>query len=432
MTEENRTDWSTKELKYLIECLASSESVAEGVKKFQAVYNRAYRSIRRKFEKEGLGNPKDYLGSYEPEEIKEHHEGIRQEIRQKLAEQAEKKQLTELRKKQAVIDYIIDAVREEVAQIPAPRNIPYAKAQKIKHSSSEEIVIPVSDVQIGEMVHSEDVGGLGEYSFDIFKIRVEMWKNFVIKMLQRRLQITHIDKIHIPFIGDIVEGMDIFPSQAFHIDMGVVKQTIQGAFVFSMAIAEIANAFSHIPIEIEHVGGNHGRNGRKGATPYKDNWDRVLGFVMQLHLKDYKNIRVMIPDAWFIVKKIKGWNFHFSHGDDIKSSLSIPAYGMLRSHSRETVMLNMPLHYYQIGHHHTMTMIQNGYGEVICNGNWVGANEFVSKQIKSGNRPSQLMYAVNAKYGICERYVIYFESQQNFQERLNVYLDSVNPKNVFD
>jgi len=75
-----------------------------------------------------------------------------------------------------------------------------------------------------------------------------------------------------------------------------------------------------------------------------------------------------------------------------------------------------------------MTTIQNGYGEVLCNGNWVGGNEFSSKIIKSSNRPCQLLYTVNAHYGIEDRFVVYFENRETYTGRITESLHKLGLK----
>ena len=404
--------WTLDEWKFCLECFAKSDTIIQAQKAFKRKFQyRTWEAIRKKFTKEGLKTPSSYLRTstvFDPS----HHLGIlREEEKKKIIEKSEIQELKELKKRQTIIDLLLDSVRAEVHRLPRPKDIKPIYT-RTPNGQKEEVIAVVSDVQIGEFVDRDAIGGLGEYNFEIFELRVQHWKSSVINILQMKMsEGRNIEKLHIPFIGDIVEGMDIFPSQPFHIESGLVKQTMRGSLVFAKAIAEIALLFPELPILIKHVAGNHGRIGRKGTTPYADNWDRMLGFLIGMQLEQYPNIINEVPEVWFIVEHIQGWTFHFSHGDDIKSWMGVPAYGLIRAHSKETVMLDMPLHYYIVGHHHVLSQIQNGYGEVIVNGNWVGANEFVAKQIKSASRPCQVILSVTEQYGVGDRFVCYFESK---------------------
>lgn len=417
--------WAKEELKFYLECLASSSSVKDAHRKYCEKYpGRGDREVRKKFKRENLNAPASYLMT-SGFDLQAYSEEMRDANRQALIDASEKKELAEFKKKKTVVDMIIDEVKAEVYRLPKPREIK-APAVHIKRDGREDLVAVVSDVQIGELVLPEMVAGAGEYSIEIFEKRVEKWKSYLIKVVKERREKFNVEKLHIPFIGDIVEGMEIFASQPFHLDVGLVKQAVRGSQIFAEAVAEVAASCGDLPIEIEHVGGNHGRIGRKGQTPYTDNWDRVVGFMMEMMLEKYDTVKVLVPEAWFILKEIQGWTFHFSHGDDINSWMSIPAYGMMRAHARETIMLGRAIHYYQIGHHHVLSQIQNGHGEVLCNGNWVGANEFSAKQIKMASRPCQIMYSVTPEHGIGDRFVCYFESKKEFLGRQEKFLNSVS------
>lgn len=429
MTITKDGDWTKEELRFCLDCLSKSETVEAAYELFWRKYpNRTANAIRKKLTRLDLGSPTENLRSHvkgidhKDIGLETHLTKLKEQRKQYLVEQAEEREMKALRNKNAIIDLLIERVEAEIYRLPKDA-APKLKLPPIKTGRhAEELVAVVSDVQIGEKVQAEEVAGCGEYSFEIFKNRVEVWTNFLIKLIKHKRETANLERIHIPFIGDIVEGVDIFSSQAFHLDVGLLKQTVQGAYVFAQALAEVAKAAGDIPIEVYHVGGNHGRIGKKGSVPYHDNWDRMVGFLMQLHLEKYPTIKMAIPEAWFFLREIYGWLFHFSHGDDIQSWMSIPAYGMMRAHARETIMLGAPIHYYVIGHHHVLSQMQNGHGEVICNGNWVGANEFSAKQIKSMSRPSQIIFSVNKEYGIGERHVCYFESREIFQARQEKFL----------
>jgi len=418
-----KSTWTDESLEYCLHCLSQSETVAEALSKFRRMFPdvaASSRTVQKVFGENDLESPQYYLGS-KTTDFDDYAENLKEQRKKDLYEKHERRNLELLRKRQTVIDTLVDALREETAVLPRPTK-PKPCKKKPNTGGKEDIVAPVSDVQIGEFVDAEAVGGTGEYSFEIFEKRLKVWKEFLITLIKRRMEQHNVGDIYIPFIGDIVEGVEIYASQPHHIEMGLVRQTVKGAYAFANALAEIAATFPDNKIISHHVGGNHGRIGRKGANPYEDNWDRLLGYIMSLHLKDTPNVEMHIPKAWFSLVNVKGWMFHFSHGDNINSWMSIPAYGMLRAHSREQTMLGSIIHYYIIGHHHVLSQMQNGYGEVICNGNWVGGNEFSAKEIKSATRPCQLIMMVNEQHGVSDRSVCYFESKDTFVSRQQEFL----------
>lgn len=414
--------WNREEWKHCLDCFAKSDIIDSAVKLHRKRYkDRTQESIMYKFRAEGLDGPSKYLKTSNKIDVDFHIDELRAQQKQEAIDRAEARELKEFKKRKQAIDLIIELVSDEIQRLPAPKVIKAINPKSVL-GIDEELMFPVSDVQIGEFVEAKDIGGIGSYSLAIFEHRVSVWRDNVISMIKERMSKYNVKKIHIPFHGDIVEGMDIFQSQAFHLETGLVRQAVQGSRIFSEAVAAISESIGNsIEIELDHVGGNHGRIGRKGQTPYQDNWDRLFGFMMGTILEKYDNISNSIPEVWFVQKNLLGWVFHIEHGDDINSWMGIPAYGMIRAHAKNSIMWNNPIHFYLIGHHHVGSQIQNGFGEVLCNGNWVGANEFSAKIIKSHARPFQFMFVIRENHGIVERHMCYFEDIKTSMARLKEF-----------
>ena len=84
-------------------------------------------------------------------------------------------------------------------------------------------------------------------------------------------------------------------------------------------------------VNIIYVPGNHGRRSQKkdhhGAH---NNWDYLVAKTAELYCADLENVHFTIPDSFSINLDINDIGFCIFHGDDVRSNLGIPWYGLER------------------------------------------------------------------------------------------------------
>ena len=138
----------------------------------------------------------------------------------------------------------------------------------------------------------------------------------------------------------------------------------------------------------------------------QENWDYLVAEVARLHCRGMTNVNFMVPDAWSANVLINGVGFSVSHGDDVKGSLGIPWYGMVRRQKGLIAlgaMTGQRPRYFVVGHHHATSSLSDMDGEMLVNGSWVGSDAFSYNALAGYREPTQLFHGVNPKYGISWR-----------------------------
>jgi len=305
------------------------------------------------------------------------------------------------------VDLVEELIRDAVTLIDKRPIIIAPRPQEMGNGHEQEAMVLISDVQIGEWVDAEAVGGLASYDMDIFRERANRLKIKVEKIL-RLHQSTHpIHKLHVMFNGDMVEGHGIFQGQPYELDASVVDQTISGADVFHRVIAHWSGLVDEIAVS--GVYGNHGKVGYD--APVKDNWDYILyRFLEQLgRIDGLNNVTYNFPRAWWQVVSSMDHGFLLVHGDDIKGSTGIPFYGAEKAEGRLRGMIPEPFEYLLIGHHHRYCTFETNLGEIIFNGAWPGGSTYSLKKMQLTSRPSQLMWGVDKRHGKTWVYRLYLD-----------------------
>jgi len=334
---------------------------------------------------------------------------IEEATRQQAAEmerRREKRMLADLLSKQSAITQVVDAVREVVPTIPRIE-VPRLQAPDIDplHSTPQTALLLLSDVHIGQVVRPEEVDGLGEYNFNKFLERRDRLVKTVRSIVQHHRMSHPVDDLAIAWLGDMVEGDGIFPSQRLNLDKNLMEQVFDGAFELStipLAMLDLVDR-----IQNYCVVGNHGRVGRKGDNLTYVSWDYVTYRTMQLKLAEFSDrITWDIPESFFTTPTIAGHPWLFWHGDDLKSWNGLPWYGLQRAVGAWTSIFNTRQQTFEnaaIGHFHQHAEIQQYAGNIIANGCWPGSNEY-SLRLRSISRPMQTLLFLHPKYGVTARY----------------------------
>ena len=254
--------------------------------------------------------------SFNPEkEVEE----ARQKEKESILRKAENKKVSWIKNQENKLELLNEMIVSAVAQADPPV-IEYCEAKTIKQNKEQEHVtlwLEFSDLQLGTLITAEEMGGINEHNWLIWKEKLKVWKNTVIKKIESYRKQCAIDYVIIAGLGDFVEGANIFKGQEWKVDKNCVDQAIFGANDVSAAFIEIFLTFPTVSFQVLEVFGNHGRIGAKGEQPYSCSLDKVFLRMLEMQIckTEAKNYVWHRNESWFYLINLYGWNHLLLHGD---------------------------------------------------------------------------------------------------------------------
>lgn len=285
---------------------------------------------------------------------------------------------------------------------PLPAAFEYRrKAQIVEHC-----VMHVSDGHHDQVIVPGTVGGLEEYNFPISCRRGERYVDTVIEWTQDTLA----PKFYFPVLwvlayGDHTSG-EIHKAAERSYYRNQFRNCLAIGQLHALMYRDLAAHFERV--NVLYLSGNHGRRTpKKDYLGANDNWDYLVAEVARLHCQGVENVSFLIPDAWSANVDINGVGFNISHGDDVKSNLGIPWYGMQRR-QKGLIALGAAAggkrcRYYCVGHHHTASTLSDIDGELLVNGAWTATDPFAYNALSGYREPAQWFHGVNEKHGVTWR-----------------------------
>ena len=227
----------------------------------------------------------------------------------------------------------------------------------------------------------------------------------------------NVDTLYISALGDMVSGQNLHEELDKTNTLNAAEQILLTSKLLSNLIFSFSKYFKNIVFI--GVVGNHGRLTKK--KEYKDptnSFDYLAYKITEIEVTSAKhkmkgtNVKFIIPKSFFVLQNISGYNFLFTHGDNIKMWNSIPFYGMLRDYANKQevfqALQNTSVNYICMGHFHQPFTITRPLGGIIVNGTLKGTCEYA---LNKGfiSKPSQTLFFVNEKYGKTLTYEIYLD-----------------------
>jgi len=320
-------------------------------------------------------------------------------LRQKLREYQSKYQV--LSREVSIENRMLQVLKDEVPQLP---KVSFSWKRPEAKKTHETAVLLLGDAHLGERVEKEAVYGLGEYNFDIFVKRLKFLSESIKSIAVKKLTGYQIDKLIVFMLGDMVSGL-IHDELAENAE-DIIFQVLNGAYVTAQFILDLQQLFP--TIEVAGVVGNHGRLHKKKRHKKRYvNFDFIFYQFLATFLASNDQIRCTFPKSPFMVKKIYDWGFLILHGDNIRSWMGIPWYGIQRAMWRLGDLLQgkgMKIHYRILGHFHNTGEVDRTPGELIINGSVKGGDEYSLGGLFEFDRPTQLFMGVHARIGATWRY----------------------------
>jgi hypothetical protein len=342
----------------------------------------------------------------EPADISAEIDREKQKILEKVEKARVQKAINEIAQRDILADKMVAAITALPPLVIKPIQI------KVKTNYREQVmVLQFSDAQYGTYISKESTNGLNEYNKDIAKLQFAKLLQSIISVVVQQRHSTPIRRLVIQFLGDNVEGCDIFIGQAHHVDLDAMQQVFELADMIVEFLVNLLQVFEEI--DCYCLGGNHGRIGKKGENPHHVNLDYYLYKYLEAKLQNFKQIKWHITQSWWLTHEIFNWRFLMLHGDDIKGWNGLPYYGIDRADAKYTMLLaakkQMIYHYLCLGHFHSATQLDRPIGEKIINGCWPGGSILALKALVTSSQPSQNLFGVHEEHGITWRFKLNLE-----------------------
>ena len=316
-----------------------------------------------------------------------------------------KRQLNQAAKTQGLFTAVAEEMDDRIKPMIA---LPKARApfQPASDTKTEHLVMHLSDGHFDQVVTKDDTGGLETYNFPIAMARAERLIDSTLKWTQQTLAPQFkFPSLTILSYGDHTSG-EIHGAAQRSYFRNMFKNCHAIGQLQALMVRDLAPHFDQINMLC--VPGNHGRrSNKKDYHGAHDNWDYLVALTAKLYCKDLPNVNFCIPNAFSCNVDIDGVGFHVFHGDDVRSSLGIPWYGLEKRRHRMMALDNVrqgtPTRYYCCGHFHRPGSTTEVNGEMLINGAWAAADAYSYNALGGYTEPSQLIHGVNKKYGITWR-----------------------------
>lgn len=276
-----------------------------------------------------------------------------------------------------------------------------------KSSHTPEVAVAVfADWQLGKITP--------DYNSLVLEERIELYAQKLLEITEIQRKHHPVDRLHVWFLGDIVEGEEIFPGQSHLIDSGLYRQVgVNGPKIITKFLTTALQNFEHV--HVTGVIGNHGAVGgrmRRVHDP-ETNMDRLLYKVVDLIFENNDRITFNIPDGrgernFYAIDEIGDYRTLLIHGDQLPAPSSISAY--------KTKILSwkdggIPEHFDDVfmGHYHQQFKMSLGSTILRISGSPESHNTYAQEYFFSMSRPSQHLMFVHPERGITSEYSIWLD-----------------------
>jgi len=305
---------------------------------------------------------------------------------------------------------LYQAITAEMDRVVKPfRALPKARpaaARATKSAITEHLVLHLSDGHHDQIITPEECGGLESHDFPVSMCRAEHLIDTVLKWTQ----VSLAPQFRFPNLTVLAYGDHTSGEIHGHVNRSYFKNQFKNCFAIgqlhALMFRDLAPYFDNV--NIVYVPGNHGRRSiKKDYHGAHDNWDYLIAKTAEMYCRDLENVFFTIPDSFSANVDINGVGFCIFHGDDVRSSMGIPWYGLERRQRRfmavNRVQSGPRVRYYCCGHFHRPGSVSELDGEMMINGPWVATDAFAFNALSVYSEPTQLLHGVNPQYGVTWR-----------------------------
>lgn len=304
--------------------------------------------------------------------------------------QALQRQQNATRRAKAKTDALVEAVyiaAKDAAVMFGPPVVPNKPKADRRKKGAEVALIHATDWQLGKRT--------GDYD-------IEKCNERIMRFADKIEQLTEIQRADHPvkdcvvmFGGDMVEGISVFPGQAFEVDAHLFEQLFATANLMQNMIVQLLTVFDNVSVVCEY--GNHGRIGRRGDFPGSDNVDRMAYHIAGRHFAENDRVQWQESGDWHQIVTVGNYKALLVHGDEIKSfGGNTPAFGILRKCNAWSTGVVDSFHDVYMGHFHTpMTLTMANGGQIYVSGSPESENVYAAEFVAAKGKPSQRLHFID-------------------------------------
>lgn len=314
--------------------------------------------------------------------------------------QAQQKEARAKKRSDDLVEAVYQAARDAARAVPNPRTLTPKK--DTRKGKAEVALVHATDWQLGKKTVSFGVQTLAS--------RMEQFTEKV-------MSLTEIQRAHHPvkecvllFGGDMVEGIGIFPGQAYEVEAHLFDQLFEATRIMETMVGSLAGYFDKVHVVCEF--GNHGRLGRKGDMPAGDNIDRMAYRITSERTAGLKNVTWQMSGDWYQIVTIGNYKALLVHGDEINSfGGNTPAFGILRKVNAWSTGVVEDFQDCYMGHWHTpMSLTMANAGRIFVTGSPESHNEYARAFIAAVGQPSQRLHFIDPVKGrVASEYVVWLD-----------------------
>lgn len=310
------------------------------------------------------------------------------------------RQLAEVKHRRAdYLETVQQAVEDSVGRIRlAPVEPPYPAGRHQRGTQEEYAVALLSDIQTGKITP--------DYNSEVARARVLRYAEKIVKLAEIQRRDHPVDHCVVSMLGDLVEGVDIFPGQQWLIDSTLYDQ------VFNTTPVILADFVRYLlahfeTVTVYAVDGNHGRLGRKGMFGPADNADKMVARVLQLLLRDEPRFQLVQRDPagernWYQIMELGNYKALQIHGDQIRGHSGFPWYGLgkkVQGWGSGGLGADSDFLDVHMGHWHQRASIPLNHRTVWVNGSTESTNTYAAENLAAQSEPSQWLLFVDPAKG---------------------------------
>jgi len=304
-------------------------------------------------------------------------------------------------RKEDLVEAVLIAARDAAVLAGRPTIATVAKDRR-RHGE-EVALLHATDWQGGKVTVS--------FSLDVLAERIRLFANKVTRITDAQRADHPVRRCVLMLGGDMVEGVNIFPGQAWEVDATLYEQLFTVARIVEQLIVDLLAAFEHVDVVCEW--GNHGRIGRKGEFPAIDNVDLILYRMLAERSSDAR-VTWQYGTDWYQIVEIGNYKALLVHGDEIGTYSAHPVYA-----------ISGQVHRWKVGALPNREQFSDCYqghrhrseNYVLANGDYVyltgspeSGNQYASQHLAAMGRPAQRLHYVDPGLGrVTAEYTVWLD-----------------------
>lgn len=300
-----------------------------------------------------------------------------------------------LRRSQTQTAELIEAVKQGARDAAVVLgNPPPVKPPKRdgRQKQAEVALLHCSDWQIGKVTDS--------YNTEVACSRVDKLAEKVVRLAAIERADHPVNEAHVMLGGDMVEGVNIFPGQAFEVDASLFKQMFSAVGCIERLLRTLLSDFERVHVWEEY--GNHGRLGRKGDHPADDSADLLVYRLAREKLGADERLVWNESQGWHSIVEIGAYRALLVHGDEIKQfGGQTPAFGIARKVNAWATGVVEPFTDAYLGHFHQPLVlpIAHGRGRTFVNAALESDSVYAKEFMASSSVPAQRLNFIDPVRG---------------------------------